>query len=159
MTDLPPRVLALDWGTKRVGVAVTDPFGEVALPLDVLPGDRPDELWKRVRKICEDKDVKRIVVGLPVNMDGTHGPAAAAAKAFAARAGKETGLPVDTLDERLTSADADGRLAETGMRWKDRKKRVDQVAASLILAAWLDKHRPRTVRPPEVEGTAGDSGN
>jgi putative Holliday junction resolvase len=146
VTDLPPRVLGLDWGTKRIGVAVTDPFGDAALPLDVLPGDRETELWTRLRKICEEKDIKRIVVGLPVNMDGTHGSSAAAAKAFALRVEKETGIPVETTDERLTSCDADGRLAETGMRWKDRKKRVDQVAASLILAAWIDKHRPE--KPP-----------
>jgi putative Holliday junction resolvase len=148
--DLPPRVLGLDWGTRRVGVAVSDPFGETALPLAVLPADREEVLWPSLRKICDDKDIRLIVVGLPVNMDGSRGPAASAASAFAARAAKETGLPVETIDERLTSADADGRLAETGMRWKERKKRVDQVAASLILASWLER-RARRSGPPRTE--------
>jgi len=158
LTELPPRILALDWGTKRVGVAVSDPFGEVALPLDVLPGDREDELVRRLRKICDDKDIARIIVGLPVNMDGTHGPSARAAKGFAERVARWTGLPVETTDERLTSSDADGRLAETGMKWQDRKKRVDQVAASLILAEWLAKHRPEKPGAAGVPGKSVDEG-
>jgi putative Holliday junction resolvase len=120
-------------------VAVTDPLGIMAQPLATLSMDDPERFFGALRDIIVEKDVTRIVVGLPVNMDGSHGPAAKAASDFAARVGERTGLPVETWDERLTSSDADSRLAESGMHWKKRKERVDQVAAALILKAWLEK--------------------
>lgn len=142
MTDFPPRVMGLDWGTVRVGVAVTDPLGMLAHPVATLPAGDEKALVAELKRIIEDKDVTRIVVGLPVNMDGSHGPAAAAAKAFAERIGAAVGLPVETLDERLSSVGADDRLRDTGMRdWKKRKERVDRVAAALILEAWLEKEK------------------
>ena len=141
MSDLPPRVLGLDWGTKRIGVAATDPLGLMAHPVATIAVVGDDQVIAALKAIIAEKDITRVVVGLPVNMDGSHGPAAAAAKAFAAFVGERTGLPVETLDERLTSVDADSRLADSGMRWPERKKRVDQVAAALILQAWLEKRR------------------
>jgi putative Holliday junction resolvase len=142
VTDLPPRVLGLDWGTKRIGVAATDPLGLMAHPVATIQVESEERLIAALKAIIAEKDIARIVVGLPVNMEGSHGPAAGAAKAFAALVGEKTGLPVETVDERLTSVDADSRLADSGMRWPERKKRVDQVAAALILQAWLEKRRP-----------------
>lgn len=133
--------MALDWGTKRIGVAVTDPLGLMAHPVDTLAAEDEAAFFKALRLIIEDKDVTRIVVGLPVNMDGTHGPAARSAKAFADRVAAATGLPVETTDERLTSMDADHHLHDAGVKdWKKRKQRVDRVAAALILQSWLERH-------------------
>jgi putative Holliday junction resolvase len=84
--------MALDWGTRRVGVAVTDPLGLLAHPVATLPAEDERLLVAELKKIIEEKDVTRIVVGLPVNMDGSHGPAAAAARAFAERIGAASRL-------------------------------------------------------------------
>ncbi len=149
MTDLPPRVLALDWGTVRIGVAVSDALGLLAHPVATLGIEDVDRFAAELKKIIEDKDVTRIVVGLPVNMDGSHGPAAAAAKAFAEMVAKRTGLPVETVDERLTSVDANARLAAGGLKdWRKRKGKVDRVAAALILQEWLEKHARKPASPP-----------
>jgi putative Holliday junction resolvase len=140
MSELRPRVMALDWGTRRVGVAVSDALGMMAHPVATLAAEDEDALVAELRKIIEDKDITRIVVGLPVNMDGTHGPAARTAQAFADRIGARTALPVETVDERLTSMDADSRLRDQEPRdWKKRKAKVDRVAAALILQAWMEK--------------------
>jgi putative Holliday junction resolvase len=139
--SLPPRVLGVDYGRKRIGVAVTDPLGLMAQPLPLLANEGEDEAVAALRGICLEKDVARIVVGLPVNMDGSRGPMALEVEDFARRLGAATGLPVETWDERLTSYDAESRLAEAGMHWRERKKRVDQVAAALILQAWLERQK------------------
>ncbi len=139
MAELPPRVLALDWGTKRIGVAVSDPLGIMAQPLPTIANEGEEKVLAALRRVIEEKEVARIVVGLPVNMDGSAGPAALAAKEFAEMIARKIGLPVETWDERLTSADADSRLAESGMHWRRRKRHVDQVAAALILQSWLER--------------------
>ena len=142
MSELPPRVMALDWGTKRIGVAVSDPLGLMAHPVATLPAEDEAALVRELKKIIEDKDVTRVIVGLPVNMDETHGPSAKAAKAFADRMAAAIALPFETIDERLTSMDADARLHDAGLKdWKKRKQRIDRVAAALILQSWLEKRR------------------
>jgi putative holliday junction resolvase len=142
VSELPPRVMGLDWGTVRIGVAASDPLGMMAHPVATLDATDEDRFFAELKKIIDDKDITRVVVGLPVNMDGTHGPAAKAAKAFADRVAARTGLPVETVDERLTSMDADSRLHDAGVKdWRKRKGRVDRVAAALILQAWLEKRR------------------
>jgi putative Holliday junction resolvase len=138
---LPPRVLGVDYGRKRVGVAISDPFGIMAQPLPTVPFTDEDGTVAALKAICDERGVARIVVGLPVNMDGTLGPMAREVQDFAQRLAAATGREVDLFDERLTSADAESRLAETGMRWRARKKRIDQVAAALILQSWLDRTR------------------
>lgn len=136
---LPPRVLGIDYGRKRVGVAVTDPLGIMAQPLPVIHNVDEIATCAQIKKICDEKDVKRIVVGLPKNMDGSLGPMAREVEEFARLLARETRITVETFDERLTSFDAESRLAEAGLHWKQRKKRIDQVAAVLILQSWLER--------------------
>src|SRR5437870_7540894 len=135
---LPPRVLGIDYGRKRLGVAVSDPLGLMAHPLPTIQNTGDDAALAALARLCAEKEVTRIVIGLPVNMDGSRGPMALEVQDFARRLAGLARLPVETWDERLTSYDAESRLAEAGLRWKARKKRVDQVAAALILQSWLE---------------------
>lgn len=136
--------LGLDPGTVRVGLAAADPTGSLASPVAVLPRARAGELWDRVRREASQRDAEVIVVGLPRQLDGSEGPAAADARALAADAARETGLPVELYDERFTSAQAERQLIATGTRRDRRRSSVDGVAAALMLQGWLDAQRLRT---------------
>lgn len=136
--------LGLDPGTVRVGLAAADPTGSLASPVAVLPRARAAELWERVRREAADRDARLIVVGLPRQLDGAEGPAAVDARALAAEAERETGLPVELFDERFTSAQAERQLVAGGMRRERRRRTVDGVAAALMLQGWLDAQRLRT---------------
>lgn len=129
------RVLALDLGEARVGVALSDPLGMTAQPLEVI------ERWRllaRLREIIAEYEVQRIVVGYPLKLDGSEGPAAIAVKAATAEIEKETGLPVELWDERLTTAQANRMMIGGDVRRADRKSKIDKVAAALILQSYLD---------------------
>jgi len=136
--------LGLDPGTVRVGLAAADPTGALASPVAVLQRARPSELWERVRREVAERDATVIVVGLPRELDGSEGPAAADARTLAADAERETGLPVELFDERFTSAQAERQLIATGMRRDRRRRTVDGVAAALMLQGWLDSQRTPT---------------
>ncbi|HHX39572.1 MAG TPA: Holliday junction resolvase RuvX [Armatimonadetes bacterium] len=132
------RVLAVDYGTKRVGLALSDLLEITANPLTVLPRKRGDrEVIEAIARIVEEEAVEEVVVGLPVNMDGSHGPAAAAAEAFAAKLAACLKVPVFTHDERLTSEEAEGILISEGVQRSRRRGRVDPIAAALILRSYL----------------------
>jgi len=139
--------LGLDAGTVRVGLAATDPTGTLASPVAVLRRGRTGELWDRVRQEAADRAAQVVVVGLPRELDGSEGPAAADARRLAADAGRETGLPVEMWDERFTSAQAERELIAGGMRRGRRRATVDGVAAALMLQGWLDARRVRTGSP------------
>ncbi len=136
--------LGLDPGTVRVGLAAADPTGTLASAVAVLSRDRAAELWERVRREAAARDAGVIVVGLPRELDGSEGPAAADARALAADAARETGLRVELFDERFTSAQAERQLIATGTRRARRRSSVDGVAAALMLQGWLDARRLRT---------------
>lgn len=136
----PGRVLALDPGTRRVGVAVSDPLGITAQPHSVLDAEDPD-LMGQIARLGADLGVGRIVVGLPVSLNGTEGPAAAAARTFAAAVAGATGLPVDLADERFTSVSAERVLVEAGLSGRRRRAVRDRVAAAVLLQAYLDGGR------------------
>ena len=129
------RVLAVDYGLSRVGLAISDPSGLISQPLKVVPTE--DALDEIVR-IVKEREVGKVVVGLPLNMDGTEGEMALLAREFAAKI-KETGVDVELFDERLSTYEAECLLKSTGLNWKKRKKKLDAVAASLILKAYLEK--------------------
>lgn len=135
--------LGLDPGTVRVGLAAADPTGSLASPVAVLPRARRADLWARVRQEAAEREAGVIVVGLPRELDGSEGPAAADARALAADAERETGLPVELWDERFTSAQAERQLIATGTRRDRRRRTVDGVAAALMLQGWLDARRLR----------------
>lgn len=136
--------LGLDPGTVRVGLAAADPTGSLATPVAVLPRVRRAALWDRVRREAAERDAAVIVVGLPRELDGSEGVAAADARALAADAERETGLPVELWDERFTSAQAERQLIAGGMRRERRRRTVDGVAAALMLQGWLDARGLRT---------------
>jgi putative Holliday junction resolvase len=133
------RILAVDPGTRRVGLALSDPTGTIASPLGTLPAEPAESLPQRLAKAAGQHEVARIVVGLPRELDGKRGPAAAAAERLADKLRKASGLPVDMLDERLTSAAAERMLIDAGMRRDKRKKTVDSVAAALLLQTYLER--------------------
>ena len=132
------RVLAIDHGTKRMGVAISDELRTIAQPMEFIPAEPWTHLLERLRQIIRDKEVGLILVGMPRNMDGSYGPAAAKVREFVAQLGKDVPLPIRTWDERLTSVQANRFLQEANVRGARRKQRVDQTAAALLLQSYLD---------------------
>ena len=138
------HVCALDLGRVRVGVAIDDDLGLMAHPRGTLDGRDERALLAAVAKLADDEDVSLFVVGFPVGMRGTEGPAATRARTMAQKIADATGRNVELWDERLTTVQANRELAASGVRGRDRKQQIDQVAACAILQAWMDAHpRPR----------------
>jgi putative Holliday junction resolvase len=135
------RVIAVDPGTKRVGVAVSDPTGTIAQALTTVQAEPRDTLAARLTRIAADQEAARIVVGLPRRMDGSYGPEAKSARELADELRKASSLPVELVDERLTTVAAERSLLEGGMRRAKRKLSVDRVAATLLLQSHLDRKR------------------
>ena len=137
------RVLGLDPGERRIGVAVSDPTGTLAQPLEVIVRrGRSSEHLDRIAELVKEYKVVRIVVGLPLHMDGRAGAEAEAARRFGAAVAARTGLPVDFVDERWTTLEAERTLRALGSRAGRVRERADAVAASLLLRTWLDRRRP-----------------
>lgn len=130
------RILGIDYGTKRHGLAVSDPLGMTAQPGGLVTRKGKDPGLDEIAEVIEDKEVESIVVGLPFNMDGTEGDHHAEVLGFVDLLIERFGLPVSTVDERLTTVQAERALE--GLSRKKRKARVDQMAAQLILQSWLD---------------------
>jgi len=140
------RVLALDLGSKRIGVAVSDDAGTVATPVGTLErhGDRP-RLHREIAQLVQEWEAGMVLLGLPIALDGTIGPAATAVLAERDELATVVGIPVEVHDERMTTKIADRNLRARGdLDARDRKRVVDQVAAAVILQDWLDGHRPRS---------------
>ena len=131
------RIMAVDLGTVRTGVAVSDELGMLAQPWKTLPGGDA-ALEAVVSAVGEVKPV-RVLVGLPRNMDGSYGPAAEGARAFAEQLKSRVPCPVDLWDERLTTVSAQRALRESGRKARDQRGVVDQVAAQFLLQSWLDR--------------------
>lgn len=131
------RVLGIDYGDVRVGVAISDELRFMAHPLETID-TRKTEAIARIVEIARLREIGAVVVGLPRNMDGSRGPAAEKATAFAEKLQAELACPVSTWDERLTTVSAQRALREAGRKAKDQKNIVDQAAAQVILQSWLD---------------------
>lgn len=132
------RILALDHGTKRIGVAVSDELKMIAQPLEFIPAEEAEPAMRRLLELLKDKEVEQIVVGMPRNMDGSYGPAAEKVKEFVAQIRAVTQVPVRTWDERLTSAQANRVMIEANVRRDKRKEKVDAMAAAVLLQSFLD---------------------
>ena len=135
------RILALDFGSKTVGVAITDPLLITAQELETIVREKPSALratLRRIVEIVEQYDVGQIVVGLPLNMNDEEGERVEATKDFAEQLRKRISVPIDFIDERLTTIEADEILAEQGVPKSERKKVIDQVAAAIMLREYLD---------------------
>jgi putative Holliday junction resolvase len=133
-------VLGIDLGSRRIGLAISDPDGRVALPAGTLESRGRAADLVAIGSIAQERGVKRVVVGLPLHMDGRAGPEAEAARAFADALARATGLPVDTLDERWTTREAERTLRETGGGGrKKRRGAADTLAATLLLRTFLER--------------------
>ena len=135
------RVMAIDLGSVRTGVAVSDELGMLAQPWKTLPGG--EEALGAVAAAADELKPSRVLVGLPRNMDGTYGSAAEGARAFADRLRARVSCAVDLWDERLTTVSAERMLISANMRRENRRGVVDKVAAAHILQAWLDRAASR----------------
>ena len=136
-------LMGLDYGSKTVGVAVSDALMMTAQPLETVTRDSEKKLRKtlaRIAALAEERSVGLFVLGRPVHMDGSAGERVEKCEAFKELLEKRTGIPVVWQDERLTTAEADEILSESGVPKEDRKKYIDQVAASLILQEYMDLH-------------------
>jgi putative holliday junction resolvase len=135
--------MAVDPGSRRVGVAVSDPTGTIAQPLSAVPAAPAETLVGRLAALAREQEAARLVVGLPRRLDGGQGPEAKAARALADELRRATGLPVTLVDERLTSVAAERALLATGASRARRRQLSDQVAAALILQTHLDAEKRR----------------
>src|SRR6266576_3079120 len=132
------RILAIDHGTRRIGIALSDELKMLAHPIEPLPAEPLEAVFSELQNLIREKDVELILVGLPRNMDGSYGPAAAKVQEFIAVLKDAVAVPIKTWDERLTSAQANRFLIAADMRRSKRREKVDQTAAAILLQSYLD---------------------
>ena len=132
------RILAIDYGTKRIGIALSDELKLIAQPLEYIPAEPVAAFLGRLGELIEQKEVELILVGMPRNMDGTYGPAALKTREFVETLKSAVSVPIKTWDERLTSAQANRLLIAGGVRRDKRKEKVDKMAAAILLQSYLD---------------------
>ena len=132
------RVMGIDYGTKRIGVAISDPGCTMAHPLDIVQVRADGSHMEHLQAIVREYEITKVVVGLPYNMDGTIGTTGEKVIAWSEKLGSALGLPVELWDERLTTFEAHGFLLDLNVRRKKRKHIVDKIAASIILNNYLD---------------------
>jgi putative Holliday junction resolvase len=142
------RVLAIDVGGRRVGLAISDPSRTLARPLETVavrsPADAVDRVSRRIGELAAEEDgVTTIVVGLPAHLDGTASDGTASVMAFIAALKLRTVIPIVTEDERLTSREAESRLAANERDWRARKLKLDAAAAAIFLQDYLDRQDRR----------------
>jgi len=132
-------VLGLDFGARRIGLAVSDADAAIAFPIGVLERTRRAADLAALAEVIREREIVAVVVGLPLHMDGRAGTGAEAARAFAAELGEATSLPVALIDERWTSAEAERSLADAPRKRRRQKGQVDALAATLILRTYLEQ--------------------
>ena len=132
------RTLGIDWGERRMGFAVSDPQGIVATPLCTVEIENHTEALTEAARICGETEAECVVVGLPVNMDGSTGASAQKVHVFIEKLREKLDVPVEYMDERLSSALVERALISADMSRERRKKVKDKLAAQVILQSWLD---------------------
>ena len=133
--------LGIDVGTVRVGLAGSDETGTIATPLRTVPRQPAARLWREVEQVVVDRLPERIIVGLPLRLDGSEGDSAVDARGVAEQLHRRTGLPVEMWDERFTTVAAERSMIAAGQRRARRRETIDAVAATLLLQSWLDSRR------------------
>ncbi len=141
------RVLGIDFGTRRVGAAVSDPRRLIATPLEVYQRRDPTQDARHYRALVEEHDVDLIVIGLPLHTGGGESESSRLARGWGEWLGTITGLPVRYHDERYSTVDADDVMRSSRMKWKDRQSRRDMLAARILLQAFLDAGCPSAEAP------------
>lgn len=147
------RIMAIDYGDARTGVALSDPTGFLAGQTFLIKSRKQEVVLEELAALVQRQGAQELVKGYPRNMDGTLGPRAEKYAAFARRLEEATGLPVALWDERRTTVDAHRILGEQGVRAKNRKDKIDSVAATLILEGYLDWKRLQAQRQEREEET------
>jgi putative Holliday junction resolvase len=132
------RFLGIDYGEKRIGLAVSDPTNTFAQPLTVLENKSQSFVFGEIQKLIEEKSITQVIAGLPKNMDGTLGEKAEEVLSFVKKLKEKIEIPVITWDERLSTVQAHKSLYESGMSLAKRKKKIDKIAAQFILQNYLD---------------------
>lgn len=132
------RILAIDHGTKRMGIALSDETATIAQPLEFILAEPFSAFLARLKELIREKQVEMILIGMPRNMDGSYGPAALKVQEFVAVLKDTIGIPIKTWDERLTSTQANRMLIQAEVRRDKRKERVDAAAAAILLQSYLD---------------------
>ena len=132
------RILALDHGTKRIGIALSDELKMIAQPLEYVAAEPFAGVLARLKELLREKEVELVLVGLPRNMDGSYGPATLKVQEFVAALRGAITVPIQTWDERLTSVQANRFLIQGNVRRQKRKEKVDQTAAAILLQSYLD---------------------
>jgi len=136
------RCLGIDFGTRRIGLALSDSTGNLATPLPFLENTSLKEVIAKFQELVESHGVKTIVIGLPRNMDGSYGPSAQKVREFITEIQPHIPAEIISQDERLTTAQATRGLSQMGLNQKDLRKKVDSSSAALILQQFLDRTRP-----------------
>jgi putative holliday junction resolvase len=136
------RVLAIDVGAVRIGLAISDPDARIATPLETVAGRPRAAAIARIVELLVARDIRQIVVGLPLDLDGREGQAVRRVRTFVDALREHTALPIEEWDERFTSVAAERSLVEADVRRAKRKTVIDQVAATLLLQGYLDAKRP-----------------
>ena len=132
------RIMALDHGTRRIGVAVSDETKTIATPMEFIPAESMGQVVERLQQILREKEIELILIGMPRNMDGSYGPATEKVKEFIAALQPHITTPIKTWDERLTSVMANRALLQGNVRRDQRKQKVDKMAAAILLQSYLD---------------------
>ncbi len=132
------RILAIDYGVKRIGIALSDELKMIAQPLEFIPAEPFAAFVARLTELVQEKEVELILVGMPRNMNGSYGTAALKVEEFVAALKSAVPVPIKTWDERLTSAQANRILIAGNVRRDKRKQKVDKMAAAILLQSYLD---------------------
>ena len=133
------RFLGIDFGERRIGLAISDPAGRLAVPLTTLERRNDRSALRQIAEIARSEGIERLVLGEPVDLYGNRGPVAARVRGFGTRLAAMTGLPVEWVDEALTSVEAAGRLRQAGVDIRREPGRIDAVAAQILLQDALDR--------------------
>jgi putative Holliday junction resolvase len=144
------RILGIDYGERRVGLAVSDPLGTIAMPRSVLTVRDAADALRQVVAACREADAERLVVGLPLNMDGSRGAAVERVEQFVGQLRAALAIPVETWDERLSTSHAERALLEADLSRQRRRQVIDKVAAQVILQGYLDSRAPPAEEPGEA---------
>ncbi|MCS6286880.1 MAG: Holliday junction resolvase RuvX [Nitrospira sp.] len=152
---MPSRILALDHGTKRIGVALSDELGWTAQPLETYERRTLDLDIAHILDLVRTHDVGKVLLGLPLRMSGEEGLAVQAVHQFLERLAEALPVPVVTWDERLTTADAHELLIAADVGWRKRKGLVDQIAAAILLQSYLEAQSPSPVQSQPTETEEG----
>lgn len=133
------RLMALDFGEVRIGIAFSDPLKTISFPYQTYKRIQEKKDLLYLSDLAREKQVEKVIVGLPLNMDGTEGDRSIKTRKFGSKLQKTSNIEVEYVDERLTSVEAEDLLIASGMRREKRKEVIDKVAAALILESYLNK--------------------